>query len=70
MEMGSIRKKKKKEKREGEIDAMQIFLKIVEVFNELWKLEPWEIKNNKIIIMFCGLLLAGEEGDGIKKKEK
>ena len=41
--MGSKRKKKK-EKREGEINAMQIFLKIVGVFIELWKLEPWEIK--------------------------
>ena len=35
------------------------------MFIELWKLEPWEINNKIIIIMFCGLLLAGEKGDGI-----
>ena len=37
---------------------------------ELWKLEPREIKKIIIIITFRGLLLAGEDGDGIKKKKK
>ena len=40
------------------------------VFIELWKLEPWEIKNNKIIIIFRGLLLSGEGRVEQKRRKK
>ena len=64
-------RRREEEKGEGRNRCnVYIFLKIVGVVIELWKLEPWEIKNNKIIIIFRGLLLSGEVGVEQKRKKK
>ena len=61
LEMGSEKEKGE----EGVRKRCRVdFFKDSVVFTELWKLEPWEINNNNV----RGLLLAGEDGDGIKKR--
>ena len=61
-------RRRKGKRGRGRIRGRVDFFKDGVVFIEFWKLEPWEIKNNKIIIRFRGLLLAGEERGGIKKR--
>ena len=71
LEMGSKRKKKKKDKREGGRNKCSVDI-LKDCRGVHGTLEIGALGNKEIIIIitFRGLLLAGEDGDGIKKKKK